>query len=134
MRIHRVLLLAVLRLSLAQSQNLDCDLHEYKPTEGLTAKPSADGLHVNWRGERGQQLRAVFAIRDGQPLVHELSIRNASGQWAILARDMTPEFDVTTGRRRMSEQQLAPLRKLNINLTPEALERGQPTAVANASC
>jgi hypothetical protein len=118
MRVQRLLQLAVLSVSAAQSQNLDCDLREYKPTEGLTAESSSDGLHVNWRGEHAQQLRAVFAIRNGQPLVHELAVGNA-----ILARDVTPEFEVTTGRRRMSEQQLAPLRKLNINLTPELLDR-----------
>ena len=123
MRLQRLLLLTVLSVSAAQCQNLDCDLSEYKPLEGLTAEAADGGLRVNWRGERGRQLRAIFAIRGGQPLVHELAIRTSSYQWAILARDVTPEFEVTTGRRRMSEQQLAPLRKLNINLTPELLDR-----------
>jgi hypothetical protein len=118
MKSQRLLLLTILSVSAAQSQNLDCDLREYKPLDGLTAETAADGLRVNWRGEHAQQLRAIFAIRNGQPVVHELAVGNA-----ILARDVTPEFEVTTGRRRMSEQQLAPLRKLNINLTPELLDR-----------
>jgi len=99
MNVHPVLLPATLSIGAAQSQNLDCDLHEYKPIEGVTAESAAGQLSVTWRGDRAQPLRAVFRIRDGQPLVHELAARTASGQWSILARDVTPEFEVTTGRR-----------------------------------
>jgi len=43
--------------------------------------------------------------------------------WKTIAYDLTPEFDATTGRRRMSEQQMAPLRGLKIALTPDVLAK-----------
>ncbi len=119
--VMRHLLFFALASGAALGQN--CDLREYKPLAGLTAAASAGGLQVTWDGERGQQLRAEFAIRDGQPMVRELAVRNGSGEWRILARDLTPEFDVTSGRRRMSEQQLAPLRALKLQLTPELIDK-----------
>ena len=41
----------------------------------------------------------------------------------VLGRDLTPEFEVTSGRRRLSEQQMAPMRELGIELTPEVIDR-----------
>ncbi len=101
-----------------------CDLTAYKPGPGLTATQSPGGLAVTWTGERSEQLRAVFAIRSGQPVVQELAIRKTpTAKWTILGNGLTPEFQVTTGKRRLSEQQMAPLRELGIALTPEVVER-----------
>src|SRR5207244_12216496 len=91
---------------------------EYKPREGLKAEVAGGVLQVSWRGERGDQLRAAFTLRNGQPVIAEFGIRNVT-----LARNLTPEFEVTSGRRRLSEQQMAPLRALGIALTPEVIER-----------
>ena len=100
-----------------------CDLTEYKPLEGVKAEQRQGVLEVTWLGERGEQLRASFSIRDGQPIVHELAARKGSGAWTVLGRDVVPEFEVTSGKRRLSEQQMAPLRELKIALTPEVVER-----------
>ena len=100
-----------------------CDLREYKALEGLVAQARGDTLEVNWQGSEHQELRASFVIRGGQPLVHELAARKASGNWVVLGSDLTPEFEVTSGVRRMSEQQAAPLRALKIDITPEVVER-----------
>src|SRR5262249_1349999 len=81
------------------------------------------GLQVTWRGEGDQSLRAVFAVVKGQPVVRELAIRKASGCWQVLARDVSPEFEVVSGRRRLSEQQATAFRGLGISLTPELVER-----------
>src|SRR5262249_52668786 len=59
----------------------------------------------------------------GQPLVREIAVRKGAGDWVVLGRNLTPEFDVVTGRRRLSEQQAAPLRALGIALTPEVIEK-----------
>ncbi|MDQ2900224.1 MAG: hypothetical protein M3Y07_10530, partial [Acidobacteriota bacterium] len=107
----------------AYGQALNCDLRRYQPLEGLTAEIRQDGLRVSWQGERGQQLRATFAIRDKQPIVRELAVRKADGDWKIAASNLTPEFEVTSGKRRISEQQLAPLRKLKLDQNPEYLEQ-----------
>ena len=37
----------------------------------------------------------------------------------MLGRDLTPEFEVTSGKRRLSEQQLAPLRCAGNRAHPE---------------
>ena len=41
---------------------------------------------------------------------------------AILGHDLTPEYQVTTGRRRISAQQEVPLRQLGM-FTPEVIDR-----------
>ena len=54
-------------------------------------------------------------------MVRELAVEK-NGKWSVLGRDLTPEYQVTTGRRRISAQQEAPLRQLGI-YTPEVIER-----------
>ncbi len=108
---------------LAAGQNLSCDLGNYKPLEGLKAEQHQGVLGVTWQGERGEQLRAGFTIRDGQPIVHELAARKGAGNWIVLGRDIVPELEVTTGKRRLSEQQMQPLRELGTALTPELVDR-----------
>src|SRR5204863_4950560 len=73
--------------------------------------------------EHSLQLGAIFAVRNGQPVIHELSIKKAGGNWTALAQDVSPEFEVVTGVRRLSEQQAAPLRALKVEITPEVIER-----------
>ncbi|MGH9720987.1 MAG: hypothetical protein ACRD8O_12300 [Bryobacteraceae bacterium] len=106
----------------ACAQSLNCDLREYKPLDGLRAQAGADGLLVTWQGQRDQQLRALFSVRSGAPVIGELAVKKGNGNWAVLGRDLTPEFEVTSGKRRISEQQLAPLRNLKL-LAPEYLEQ-----------
>src|SRR4030095_8013915 len=89
----------------------------------LKAQIRAGVLEVTWQGERREQLRAVFAIRDRQPIVQELAIRKEGGGWIVLGGNLSPEFQVTSGVRRLSQQQIAPLRELGVALTPEVIER-----------
>src|SRR5262249_46299207 len=103
-------------------QSLNCDLSEYKAIDGLRASVQNGVLDLSWQGERGQQLRASFAIRNGQPLITELAARK-NGSWVTLGRDLTPEYHVTTGKPRRSEQQMAPLRKLGVELTPQVVNK-----------
>ena len=104
------------------AQNANCDLHNYKPQEGLKAVANDGVLELAWDGRKGEQLRASFTIREGHPTVSELAARK-SGKWIILGRNLTPEYQVTTGHRRLSEQQMAPLRKLGVQFTPEVVDR-----------
>ena len=123
MRISRVLFLTAMTAAACACQDLKCDLAGYKPQEGLKAQIRSGVLEVTWQGERSEQLRAQFAIRGGQPMVQELAARKNGGSWIVLGRNLTPEFEVTSGVRRLSEQQIAPLRELKIALTPEVIER-----------
>jgi hypothetical protein len=123
MIMKRVLFCATLACGAAIAQSVNCDMQRYKPAEGLTAENRDGALQLSWQGERGDQLHAAFTIRGGQPVVVELSARSSGGIWKILGRNLTPEYEVTSGVRRMSEQQLAPLREMKTALTPELIER-----------
>jgi hypothetical protein len=116
-----MMLCAVLCRAVLQAQN--CDFREYQAADGLTAEMNGGALQVAWQGDRDQQLRADFAVRDGQPTVRELAARRGAGAWTVLGRNLTPEFEVTSGVRRLSEQQAAPLRALKIEITPAVIER-----------
>lgn len=100
-----------------------CDVREYTPKDGLTAKAIAQGVEFTWTGDHQQLLRASFAIENGEPKITSLSVSKSGGAWVPLGRNLTPEYEVTTGKRRMSEQQLQPLRKLNVPITEALLDR-----------
>ena len=107
----------------ATAAPLECNLSQYKEAPGLKAENTAGALRLAWQGERGQELRAAFAIDSGAPVIRELAARQPGGQWATLGRDLRPEFQVTSGVRRISNQQLNPLRALKVEITPEIIER-----------
>ncbi|HEV2499041.1 MAG TPA: hypothetical protein VGY31_05625 [Terriglobia bacterium] len=87
---------------IAAAQTLSCNLQNYKPVEGIEVKQTGNVLTVVWQGESDQQLRAEFTISNGQPVVRQLAARDANGQWAVLGENLTAEFHVTTGKRRIS--------------------------------
>ncbi len=126
------LLLATTFCAAVSAQSFTCDLSGLKAMEGLKAEMRNGALEVSWDGARGQQLRAAFAVRNGQPMIAELLAHRPGGAWIVLGRNLTPEFQVTSGRRRLSEQQMAPLRQLGIALTPEVVQREQWNAFWDA--
>ncbi|HEY4382097.1 MAG TPA: hypothetical protein VGN01_17240 [Acidobacteriaceae bacterium] len=104
------------------AQGVTCKMQDYKAVDGLRAAASAEGVTLTWQGEAQQELRAQLALHDGQPVVAELAARKAGGVWAVLGKNLTPDFQVTTGRRRMSKTELDILQRLN-QVTPENEER-----------
>jgi hypothetical protein len=119
----KVFLLGTMLAASSLGQELNCDMTAYKAQEGLTAQIRSGVLELSWQGERREQLRAQFMVRNGQPVVQELAARKAGGAWTVLGQNLSPEFEITSGVRRLSEQQMAPLRDLKIQLTPEVIER-----------
>ena len=119
MRITRIPSILVLcgLASVAQAQS--CGLKDWKPIAGVSVTSSRDSVEVSWPGEQGQQNRARFALRDGQPIVAELAAQKSGAAWVELGTDLTPDFQVTTGRRRISTTELDILKRLH-NDTPEA--------------
>src|SRR6478736_10369026 len=87
------------------ADSLNCNLSQYKTTQGLTAAVEQDTLLVSWNGQNGADLRARYAIDGGQPVVRELAIKKAGGQWTTLGRNLTPEYHVVSGVRRMADDQ-----------------------------
>lgn len=59
---------------LANGQALNCDLQGYKAQDGLKAEMRAGVLTLTWQGERGQTLRALLGVVNGQPTVKELAV------------------------------------------------------------
>ena len=118
MKFRGLLLSLAMLTGVARAQSLHCNLQNYKATEGLQAEASGSTLTMTWQGEAAQQLRARFTLRNGQPVVEELAARQGTNSWIILGKDLTPDFQVTTGRRRISGAQRNELKKLNLD-TPE---------------
>ena len=98
----KLVLGVALASGIASAQNMSCNLQNYKPASGIKAEQSGNSLTISWPGESNEQLRAQFTIRDGQPVVQELAARDSKGTWIVLGKELSPEFQVTTGRRRIS--------------------------------
>jgi hypothetical protein len=119
----RSFFLAAILTATAFGQQMNCDLSGYKAQDGLKAQLRAGVLELTWQGERREQLRAEFMLRDGQPMVQELAAKKDGGNWIVLGHQLTPEFEIVSGVRRLSEQQMAPLRDLKIQFTPDVVEK-----------
>ncbi|MFZ0590296.1 MAG: hypothetical protein WAM39_07430 [Bryobacteraceae bacterium] len=102
----------------ATAQQLQCSFDGYKPVEGMHAGMNRGTLEVTWQGETGQQLQALFSIRDGHPVIQQLAARSGSA-WDVLGKNLTPDFQVTTGRRRISSTQRNLLKKFGIDTPAE---------------
>ena len=108
-----------------RAASVKCDLNDYQAHPGLTAAVDGDLLVLAWSGRDNEELRARFTVNDGQPAIRDLAVRLKGGSWAILGENLMPEYRVTSGLRRMSEQQAAPLRALGVEITPEILEKNK---------
>jgi hypothetical protein len=119
---HMKAFIAALGLALTTgmgaAQGLDCNMQAYKAVDGIAAVSDHKSVTLTWTGESAQELRAQFTLRDGHPVVQELAARKPGGAWVILGKDLTPQFEVTTGRRRMSKTEKDVLVRLNQD-TPE---------------
>jgi hypothetical protein len=109
--------------SRASADPLACSFTGYKTSPGLTAAVSGEALAVTWDGAKNQELRLRFAIDGGAPTIRDLAIRRKGATWATLLANVTPEFRVVSGTRRMSNQQMQPLRSLGVEITPAVIDR-----------
>jgi hypothetical protein len=108
-------------ISVALAQNYN--FSEYKPMQGLTADAAQKTLTVTWDGEKNEEIRLRLGVVNGAPTIDEIALRRKGGAWAILATHLTPEFDVVSGVRRMTDQQLLPLKNLGAKITPQILDQ-----------
>ncbi len=122
MRIGQIACTMILCAGAALARAQTCDLRDWKPIAAVNVTSSRGTVEVSWSGERGQQNRVRLELRGNQPVVAELAARSSSGAWIVLGKDLTPDFQVTTGRRRISTTELDILKHLN-NDTPEAEEQ-----------
>jgi hypothetical protein len=104
---------------------MNCNLSQYTAGQGMTAAMEQGVLAVTWTGDGGAELRARYAIDNGKPIVRDLSVRKSGGQWGMLGQNLSPEYRVTSGIRRMSTQQVQPLLAAGVELTPEVITKNR---------
>src|SRR6266545_460339 len=121
--------IAALVLSASTSRlsagSLNCNVSQYKAAPGLTAAVDQDLLVVSWIGQNGADLRARYAIDGSQPVIRDLAVNKAGGQWTTLGRNLTPEYHVVSGIRRMADDQANPLKAAGIELTEEVINKNR---------
>src|SRR5579883_1559292 len=105
----------------AQAQTYS--MGDYKAQPGLQAQVVNKILTVTWDGERNDELRMRLGVEQGSPVIREIGLRQKGEVWKILATSLAPEFEVVSGLRRMTDQQLQPLKALGIPITPEILDQ-----------
>jgi hypothetical protein len=110
--------------AVAQSPQLTCDLSAYARRPDATAVVSGDVLAIEWAGAEGERLSMRLAVRSGTPTVDELALLPpGSSEWVTIGQDLGFEFRIVEGFRRISNQQLVPLRELEVPLTQEVVDR-----------
>ena len=103
----------------AAAGSLTCDLTGYDAAPGRTAAVAGDALTLTWDGDQDQELRLRFTLNGGTPTIQELAVRRQGGAWAALATNVTPEFRVVVGRRRLEGSQVQALASTGITeITP----------------
>lgn len=107
----------------ASAESLRCTLSGYRAQPGLTALAEHGGLTVTWDGDRQQELRLRFGLNAGAVVIQAMEVRTKGGVWNAIASNVEPDFRVVSGLRRISNQQLAPLRGLGVDLTAEVIDK-----------
>jgi hypothetical protein len=111
---------------LAAIAPLKCNLAGYQGAAGLSAAATGDSLAVTWDGDRNQELRIRFVIDNGTPTIAELAARKKGAAWGTLATNVTPEFRVVSGRRRMDREAEEGLEENGIKeISPQVFEQYQ---------
>src|SRR5688572_25002578 len=108
----------------AQMPGLTCDLSGYVRRPDATAALSGDVLALEWAGAEGERVSLRLAVRSGTPTVDELALLpRGSSEWVTIGRELGFEFRIVEGFRRISNQQLVPLRELEVDLTQDVVDR-----------
>src|ERR1700681_251144 len=100
-----------------------CNLSGYKASPGLTAEAAQKTLTVLWDGEKNDEVRLRLSLQNGTPVIQDVALRHKGGAWITLATNLEPEFDVVSGIRRMTDQQILPLKGLGTKITPQILDQ-----------
>jgi hypothetical protein len=101
----------------APAAPLSCDMTGYKSAAGLTATVDQGVLTIAWNGQAGARLRARYTIENGTAIVRELAAKRPGGPWGVVGANLTPEYHVVTGVRRLGMDQATALRAAGVELT-----------------
>jgi hypothetical protein len=81
------------------------------------------GVRIEWTGDGGDHLRLAIDTVSGQPVIADFAIQRSAGNWATILHSASPTFSVTTGLRRISGQQLLPLKGLKVPITQAEIDK-----------
>lgn len=112
---------ALFTLSVRADQSL-CTLAGYKAIPGLAANIEGSALVVTWDGEKNDEIRMRLTIQNGTPTIQDISVRHKGGTWATLASNMTPEFRVVSGYRRLDQEAYPALKIALGTVTQQVLD------------
>src|SRR5215831_6472235 len=107
------------------SPALQCDLGQYKASPGLTAALDQNLLVISWTGQGGAELRARYVIEGSQPVIRDLVVRKPGGVWMVLGENLSPEYDVVSGIRRLPNDQGGALQRQGIPITQEVIDKNR---------
>ena len=102
---------------------LSCDLGGYRAQPGLKAAFHACELDLSWRGEQTDRLRMVLTTRAGTPVIRTLVLQHGANRPSVVLADVTPEYEIVTGYRRATDQQLRALRGLGVPITKDLIDQ-----------
>ena len=123
---HRVVLLtalATIASVVPASAQIRCDVSGNAARSGITATVTSETLAVEWEGAGDVRLRLRLDVVDRAPVITQLAMRDGQSDWTTVLTDARVEFTIVEGRRRITNQQLAPLRSLGVELTEEIVDR-----------
>lgn len=107
----------------AQSPSLSCNVGEYQNTSNIEVSQNAGILNVSWTGQDQQNLSLALEVIEGAPVIRALDLWEGNNPRKRLLTDAKIEYQVVEGFRRISNQQLAPLRELNVELTQAVVDQ-----------
>ena len=100
-----------------------CDLTEHDPAAPVRARLEPGGVALEWAGAPGREVTLAVGVRDGEPVVRRIALRSGSGEWQSVVEDAGIEYRIVEGLRRITTQQLRPLRDLGVEITQEVVDR-----------
>jgi len=107
----------------SRTDALQCNLGSYSPSVAIQVANSRAGLSLIWNGQDDQQLQMLMTLTEGEPVISSLAMRSAAVPWTTVLENARIEYRIVEGFRRISNQQLAPLRNLGVELTQEVVDR-----------
>ncbi len=108
----------------AQNTNvISCNLEDYRAAGELQAQNIDGGIALSWLGAEDQPLIMELTTSSSDPRISALRMRDDSGTWVSVLEDVSFEYRIVEGFRRISNQQLAPFRGLGVELTQEIVDR-----------
>ena len=102
---------------------LTCNLAGYKEAAGLTAAADGRTLTLTWAGPQNDELRMRLAVNAGTPTIAEVALRKGGGAWTTVATDLTPEYRVVSGWRRMDREAYPELVEIFGKVSQELLDK-----------